>query len=134
MATESIKQFDAQGRIFQSPYEIEGADRIPHYVQHGAGGTGGTTETLPTAFTTIQKTVGTTAVQLTATPTPVKSQPFIRPDPANTGVVVVITGSGKVLTDGMFVGDGVFVPVDDLSKIWLIASVASQKVSVIAGS
>lgn len=82
-----------------------------------------------------QATVGTTAAQYTASATPVTSMPILKADPSNTGVVYVGTSSGVTTANGfaLAAGDAVPIPIDDLSKIWAIASVASQKYSVIAG-
>jgi hypothetical protein len=90
---------------------------------------------LPTAFTTVQKTVGTSAVQLTATATPCASMPVLKADPSNTGVVYIITSAAGTAATGLALGPGeaVPVPIDDLAKVWLIASAASQKVAAIAG-
>jgi hypothetical protein len=91
--------------------------------------------TLPSAFTTLQQTVGTTAVQLTAASTPVKTHPIVKAPAANSGVVYVGNSDAVSPTTGMPLSAGDFmpVPVDDLNKIWLIASAADQKAAGIAG-
>lgn len=89
---------------------------------------------LPTAYVTLQVTVNTSAVQLTATPTPVKTQPQVKADPANLGVVYVIVAAGTTSTGyPLAAGEVALVPVDDLSKVWLIATTAAQKAAALAG-
>jgi hypothetical protein len=90
---------------------------------------------LPTSFTVFQVTVGVTEVQLTGTSTPVKAGTILKADPANTGVIYVILHSGTTST-GFPLSAGDPLPVNfvnNLNAIYLIASVASQKLACIAG-
>jgi hypothetical protein len=93
------------------------------------------TMVLPSAYTTLQLTVGTSAVRLTATATPVCAMPVLKTDPANTGVVYLISSAAGTAATGVALGagDGLPVPIDDLSKLWFIASAAGQKIAVVAG-
>ncbi len=90
---------------------------------------------LTAAFVTLQLTVGTSALQLTEVATPVKSMPVVKTDPANTGVVYLITSAAGTTATGVALGagDGLPVPIDDLSKLWFVASAAGQKVAAVAG-
>ena len=91
------------------------------------------------AFRTGSATIGATAVQLTSTSTKLTRGIVIKAPSANTGQVYIGTSSGVTAlstpaTDGfqLSAGERQFIPVDDLSKIWLIASGAGQVVTFLA--
>lgn len=88
----------------------------------------------PGDYATAQVTVGTSQAQLTATSTPVITTPIVKAQGDNTGIVYVIK-QGAAITTGIPIsaGEAVTVPVDNLNKIYLIASASGQKVGAIAG-
>ena len=92
-------------------------------------------DALSSSGTVLQVSVGLTAVQFTATPTAVKSRPIVKADPGNTGIVYVGFANSVTTSNGIGLGPGDALPVDidDISKLWTIATVASQKVAVVAG-
>ncbi len=96
---------------------------------------------MATTATIINKSaIGTSAVQLTATPTTITHGVIIKASPQNSGRVFIGFSSGVTAgtvdaTDGFELGssEGIFLaPADvaDLSSIWLIGSAAGQRVSV----
>lgn len=106
---------------------ISGGDHVPSVNIDGLP--------LPSAYATAQATIGTSVVQITAVSTPIKTVPVVVTDPDNTGNVVV-TQAGGTAASGVTLGKGqaLLVPVDNLNKIWVVGSTASQKVAVIAGT
>ena len=63
-----------------------------------------------------------------------KTQPIVKADALNGGIVYVIVTGGTTSTGfALAAGEAVPVAVDDLNKIYLIASIAAQKVSALAG-
>jgi hypothetical protein len=93
------------------------------------------------------KTVSTSAVQLTATATPVSAGIRIWGHPANTGNVAIgvaiaggnagVTDATTDATDGVAVGAGLYVDIPvsmcaDVSALRVIASAAGQRVSWIS--
>jgi len=91
---------------------------------------------LSTGFTIKNLTVSTAALQLTATSTPVRTVSIVKADPTNTGTVYLITGSGGTAATGfpLNAGEVIVVDIDNLTKLWFIASAASQKVAVEAST
>jgi len=81
---------------------------------------------------TNQVTVGTSAVQITATSTPIKTV-TVKADNDNAGNVYVGFSSGVTTGNGfrLAAGEAITIPIDDLSKIWLIADAADQLVHYI---
>ncbi len=86
------------------------------------------------AFSTIGKTVGTSAVQFSTTTVNAPNGVYVKAAPGNSGVVYVgasnaVTAGTTDATDGypLSAGEEVFVPINDLKKVWLIASASSQK-------
>ncbi len=81
--------------------------------------------------------IGTSAVQLSASATRCAKGVQIKADPANTGVVYIgksdVTANTAAATDGypLAAGEEVFIPVDLLSTIYAIGSAAGQKVFVL---
>lgn len=78
--------------------------------------------------------VGTTAVQITATLTRCKRGVQVKAAAGNTGKVYVgnadVTNGTTDATDGfeLSAGDGLFVPCFDASTVYVIGSAATQKV------
>lgn len=85
-----------------------------------------------------KSSIGTDAVQLTTTDTPVRYRLIVRADPSNTGVVYLGLSSGVTAntadtTDGipLRAGESIVLPnvlVDNATDVYLIGSAASQKV------
>ncbi len=81
-----------------------------------------------------KSSVGTSAVQLTAAIAHLGKGVQIKADAANSGTVYVggstVTADAADATDGfpLSAGEGLLVPVDDPSKVYLIGSAAGQKV------
>jgi hypothetical protein len=132
MSTMNLR--DANGLIYQARVTVVGGETMPNVVVDGTAPTT-VAPALPTAFVHMQPTIGTTAVRLTATVTPVKGMPIVKADPANTGIVYVINSAAGTIATGfpLSAGDVLPVSIDDLSKLYFIASAASQKVAVVAG-
>jgi len=92
------------------------------------------------SFTTGRKSgVGTTAVPLVTAVRPLTRGLQLRAAATNTGTVYVgassaVTADAADATDGfpLAAGEGLLVKVDDASKVYLIASAASQKVFYLA--
>lgn len=86
-------------------------------------------------------TIGTTAAQITATEIPLDQGVVIKALAANSGTVFVGTDSGVTngtagtLTDGypLAAGEELPVHINDLSKIYLIGSAASQGYACLYG-
>jgi hypothetical protein len=78
--------------------------------------------------------VGTTAVQLTTAAAHQSKGVQLKADAANSGTVYVgnsnVTAGTTDATDGFPLagGEGLFVPVDDPSKVYVIGSAAGQNV------
>lgn len=85
-----------------------------------------------------KSSIGTSAVQLTSTATPLTYGVQIVAAAGNGGTVYIgtantVTANSSDTTDGyqLSAGDSIFLPrgyVEDASSIWLIGSAASQKV------
>jgi len=76
-----------------------------------------------------QVTVGTTAVQLTSTSTPLNFGIVVKADPDNTGNVYV--GDSSVSTTNGYLltpGEGIAFEIDDVSKVYVVADTDNQKV------
>ena len=76
-----------------------------------------------------QVTVGTTAVQLTSTSTPLNFGIVVKADSANTGKIYV--GDSSVTTTNGYVleaGEGISFEIDDVSKVYVVADTDNQKV------
>jgi len=86
------------------------------------------------------KAVGTAAVQITATSVKVTRGVQVRADDGNTDKIyigpsaLVTAGLATPATDGykLAAGEHTLVPIDDISKIWLISGSASQAISYLA--
>jgi hypothetical protein len=109
-----------------SPFD--GAGRVRTSLEVSAG-------TAAVAFATLGKTVGTTAAKLSATSLPAPRGFGLKAAAGNTGVVyagaaATVTAGTADATDGypLAAGQEVFFPVDDLTKVWLVATAAAQKV------
>jgi hypothetical protein len=84
--------------------------------------------------------VGVSSVQLLATARPCSHGVFVKAAPTNSGIVyigrssAVTASSAAPTTDGypLSAGEELPVLVDDVSKIWCIASVAAQAVNFLA--
>lgn len=102
----------------------------------GAGSSVPVRQSLSTAFVVLPLTVGVTALRLITAATPVRSLTTVKADPANTGVVYLITSGAGTIATGypLAAGDVVIVDIDDLNKLWFIASVASQKLAAEAST
>jgi hypothetical protein len=89
---------------------------------------------LPDDWTVIRLTVGTSALQLTATSVPCRSMPIIKAHPSNTDVVYVYK-AGVTTATGIPLGKGesIPLPVKNLNEIYVIAGAASQDVCAVAG-
>jgi hypothetical protein len=81
-----------------------------------------------------RKTIGATATQITTSTASLISGVHIRAAGANTGTIYVgfastVTADGADATSGfpLNANDGLFVPVEKMSELWLIGSAASQK-------
>ena len=76
-----------------------------------------------------QKTVGTSAVSLGASAL-LTTGVYVRAMSANTGVVYVGKDNTVTASTGYYLaaGDSVFVSINDLTKVFLIASAAAQGV------
>lgn len=80
-----------------------------------------------------KSSIGTSAVQLTATSIDCLRGVVIKAANANTGTLYVgnsdVTADSADATDGFELGSGesAFVEIDDVSKVYVIASAASQK-------
>ncbi|MHB1033226.1 MAG: hypothetical protein ACYC35_23935 [Pirellulales bacterium] len=78
--------------------------------------------------------IGTTAVPLVATSSRAAKGVQIKAAAANSGTVYVgqsdVTADAADATDGfpLAAGEALFLPVDDPSKVYLVASTAGQKV------
>ena len=78
--------------------------------------------------------IGTTAVQLTTITVHAARGVQIKAASANSGLVYVgnsdVTADASDATDGfpLAPGEGLFLPVDDPSRIYVVGSAASQKV------
>jgi hypothetical protein len=76
--------------------------------------------------------IGTTAVQLTTTSTHAPRGVQIKAAVGNSGVVYIgnsdVTAGAADATDGfpLGAGDGLFLPIDDPSKVWLVGTLAGQ--------
>jgi hypothetical protein len=81
-----------------------------------------------------KSSIGTSAVPLVAASVRAAKGVQVKAAPTNTGIVYVgnsdVTADASDATDGfpLEAGDGLFVPVDDASKVYLIGSAAGQKV------
>jgi len=90
------------------------------------------------AFRTGGSTVGAAAAQLSATSVPCTGGVQIRAADANSGQVFVGTTAGvtadQTATGGypLDAGESVFVPINDLAKVWLIATAAGQGYNFLA--
>ena len=76
-----------------------------------------------------QVTVGTTAVQLTSTSTPLNAGIVVKADSNNSGNVYV--GDSSVSTSNGFAlaaGEGIAFEIDDASKVWVVADSSGQKI------
>jgi len=76
-----------------------------------------------------QVTVGTTAVQLTSTSTPLNFGIVVKADPNNSGNVYVgdssvSTSNGYLLTPG----ESISFEIDDVSKVYVVADTDNQKI------
>lgn len=97
------------------------------------------TDDAASKFLTGSKTVGTAAVQLTATGTPLTRGVSIRAASSNAGKIYIgpastVTALSAAGTDGqeLAAGERQFVPIDDLSKVFLISDTAGQKITFLA--
>lgn len=87
-----------------------------------------------------KSSIGTSAVQMKASSVPANNGVMVKADIANTGIVYVGSSSSVTAggtsdsTDGFQLnpGDGIVITVDNANDIYLIASVASQRVYWIA--
>jgi hypothetical protein len=81
-----------------------------------------------------KSSVGTTAVQLSATAYRATKGVQLKADAANSSTVYVgnadLTADTADATDGfpLAAGEGLFVPVDDVSKVYVRGGAAGQKV------
>jgi hypothetical protein len=87
-----------------------------------------------TGFTHGAKTVGAAAVQILATAAPLSAGVQIKASDTNTGIVYIgdtssVTANTADATDGfpLSAGQGLFVPIDDVTRLYAIASAAGQK-------
>lgn len=77
--------------------------------------------------------IGTSESQVTATAVPVLKGIQLKADAANTGIIYVgksgVTDASADGTDGfpLSAGDGLFLPLDDVSLVYAIASAAAQE-------
>jgi hypothetical protein len=85
------------------------------------------------SFVTGSGTIGTTPTQISAASRKLTRGVEVRADFANTGMIYVgnsstVTANSAAATDGYPIASNekTFIPIDDLSKIWLIASGAGQ--------
>ncbi len=120
---------NAHGAVYNAKTNTVGDEVVPVVALDTSG-----VSSAPTDLVPVQVTVGTSATQLIADSTPLKSIVFVKADPANAGIVYVgkagvTTGSGFPLEKGEVLP----IEIDDLSKVWAIASVAAQKLAVFAG-
>lgn len=86
-----------------------------------------------------KSSIGTSAVQLTATPTPVVTSILVKAAEANTGIVYIgyantVTANSADATDGipLHAGQSISIPAfklvtKNVTDIWVIGSAASQK-------
>lgn len=86
-------------------------------------------------FSTFGVTVGTSAVRLSSASVPCTRGVYVKAAPGNIGVVYVgassgVTAGGTDATDGypLSAGHEVYVPINDVNKLWAIASAVSQKI------
>lgn len=90
---------------------------------------------LPTAIVNMQKTVATpgTALQFTASATPLASVAIVKALSTNTDLLYV-GGVGVDSTNGLELeaGESVVLAIDDLSEIWLDVAVGGEGASVLA--
>lgn len=90
-------------------------------------------EDLSSDFWTGSLAVGAAAVQLLPTPLPVQKGVQIKADAANTGIIYVgklgVTAASADVTDGLPIaaGEGIFVPIKDVTKIYIISDTAAQE-------
>lgn len=86
-------------------------------------------------FSTGSKAVGVAAIQLFPVPFKVLKGVQLKADTTNTGIIYVGSNSGVTAaaadeTDGFPIsaGEGVFIATEDISKIYVIASLAAQEI------
>ena len=82
-----------------------------------------------TSFSYNQVTVGTSAVQLATSSTPLKFGIVVKADPSNSGKVYV--GDSSVSTSNGYcltAGEGIAFEIDDASKVYVVADTDNQKV------
>ncbi len=86
-------------------------------------------------FSTGSSAVGGTAVQLFPVGAKVIKGVQLKADAANTGIIYVGSNSGVTAaaadtTDGFPIaaGEGIFIPIEDITRLWIIASVAAQEI------
>jgi len=81
------------------------------------------------SFSYNQVTVGTSAVQLATSSTPLKFGIVVKADPSNSGKVYV--GDSSVSTSNGYLltaGEGIAFEIDDASKVYVVADTDNQKV------
>ena len=86
-------------------------------------------------FGTFGVAVGVSAVRLSAASVSCTRGVYVKAAPGNTGVVYIGAQSGVTAgttdaTDGypLSAGHEVYIPINDVNKVWAIGSAASQKV------
>ena len=92
-------------------------------------------EDLSPDFWTGSKAIGNGAiVQLFSADLPVQKGVQLKADATNAGIIYVgksnVTAASADVTDGMplAAGEGIFIPVKDITKIYMIASQAAQEI------
>jgi len=93
-------------------------------------------ESLSSGYATLRlATIGTTPLRFTATATRVASTPMLRADPGNGTGIVYLIAEGGAAAGGvpLAAGDSIPVPVDDLSKIWVVGSTTNLGAAIVAG-
>lgn len=124
------------------PYSKSTEHTVQEILSQNADGNGkltvGTSPTPPSSLTSGAKvTAGTTAVQLVASATAAR-RVTIQAFASNTGIIAV--GGSNVLAAGdatavgiqLTAGDAYELDIDDLSKVWIRATVSGEGVTFVA--
>jgi len=91
-------------------------------------------EDLSPDFWTGSKAVGTAIVQLIPNPLNIQKGVQIKADAANAGIVYIgkaaVTAASADASDGipLAAGEGLFIPVKDVTKIYMLADALAQEV------
>lgn len=120
-----------QGKYNATPPTVR--DRQNEILQLDASGNLKVTSATTSALTGAKSSIGATALQLTAASTKCTGV-YVKASNANSGTVYVgietVTAGSADATDGFPIDatEGVFVTIDDPSKLYVIGSTTGQKV------